>query len=350
MKLKNLIIALLLISTIIVFIIARHKDAQPYSEPFSVSFPTMSTVAEAIFYNVDDDTANFAISKVREKFELIENTCNIFNPESEISRLNNSAFEKPFKCSPLLWAILKKSREYYDLTDGAFDISTGPLMELWGFYRKQNKLPDEDKIEEVKKIVGLNKAIFNEAEQSVKFTVPGMRLDLGGIAKGFAVDLASEAAKFAGIEAGIINLGGNMYCFEKAPQNKKYYRVGIKNPFSKNDICGTVNILGKAVSTSGNYEKYVLIEGKIFTHIMNPKTCRPVEGMISVTAISRKAADADALSTGIFVQGPEFAKKLHDKIPDTDFFILFDKGNDDTEAIRLGTIWENCRAPSKKFF
>ena len=300
-------------------------------------------ILEIKFYNngeLEQQALKAAYAKVAE----VDTTCNIYNSESEISRLNSTAFTKPFACSDLLWDVLIKAKKFYELSDGAFDISAGPLMKLWGFHRKRKTLPTQTEIEQAKKVVGLDKVLFNEQNKSVKFTVDDIQLDLGGIAKGYAVDLAAEAAKKYGIKSGIINLAGNAYCFSEPPPNKKTYVIGIRHPRNKTALCGAVDLLDQSVATSGDYERYVVIDGKKFAHIMNPVTGKPVQEMLAVTVVTPSGATADALSTSIFIKGAKFAKKICQKIPKTSVLIIqTDKTGKETKVVKIGSIWDKCK-------
>ena len=262
--------------------------------------------------------AKMAYNKVAE----VDAACNIYKPESELSRLNKTAADRPFKCSLLLWRILKISKKYYEITNGSFDISAGPLIKLWGIHRKNKILPSKDKLDEVKKLMGLDKVIFNDEDKTVKFTVKGMKLDLGGIAKGYAVQLAAEELKKHGVKTGIINLAGNAYCFPQAPSGQEFYTVGIRDPLVKGSVCGLVQMKNQSIATSGNYERFVEINGRKYTHIMDPATCEPVMDMLSVTVVTPNATDSDALSTSIFIKGEAFAEKICKQIPGTSVLII----------------------------
>jgi len=289
---------------------------------------------------LEQKAAKAAYKKVAE----VDTICNIYNPESEISHLNSTAFEKTFICSDLLWDVLVKSKKYYTLTNGAFDISAAPLMKLWCFHRKRKTMPSQEEIEKVKKYVGLDKVIFNEQNKSIKFTIKGIKLDLGGIAKGFAIDQAADAAKKCGIKSGLINLSGNAYCFPEPPPGKKTYLIGVRHPRNKKALCGAVDLLGESVATSGDYERYVIINGQKFAHIMNPVTGKPVQKMLSVTVVTPLGVTADALSTGIFINGAKFAEKVCRKIPKTSVLIIqTDETGKKTEMIKIGNIWNNCK-------
>jgi thiamine biosynthesis lipoprotein len=304
------------------------------------TFPVMGTIAQYKLYG-EPKIVEQAADKVRDTFFNIEKLCNIFDKNSEISRLNHTAADRPFKCSPLLWSVLMESKSAYELSHGAFDITARPLMQLWGFYRQRgDALPTADELKKVLKNIGMNKVIFDEVAHTVKFTHSGISFDLGGVAKGFAVDQAVKAVKKLGISSGIINLAGNMYCFPKAFPQRQTYRIGIKDPLDKKQLCGYVDLLDCSLATSGDYERYVTIQGKRYTHIMDVRTGKPVTKMLSVTVITPSACVADYLSTSIFINGKAFAKQICEKIPGTQVLIIQDNDNGEPEQIKFGSSWQ----------
>ncbi len=317
---------------------ASHKS----SAPLYRSYPVMGTWAEISLYG-NKKTANLAMDKIQDAINRINNVCSRFNSKSELSKLNATASEKPFKCSELLWDILIKSKYYYELSDGSFDITITPLMKLWGFYRKQNKIPSEQEIQKALTLVGLDKVIFNPIDHSVFFKTTGIQIDLGGIAKGYAVDYAYESIKTCGIKSGVINLGGNIRFFPIPPPGKKYYSAGIRSPFQKDKLMDiTLRLVNRSLATSGDYEKFIILKGKRFTHIINPKTGYPVKDMAAVTIVSNSALFCDALSTSVFINGVKFADMIHNKFPYIDILIV--KGYHDNpktvKTIKIGKIWK----------
>ncbi len=311
-------------------------------------FTVMGTVAQVKFYGKPHDVEK-AANLAQEVFRLVESTCSTFLPESELYKLNQEAFKQPVKCSEMLWQVLLKCREAYKISDGAFDPTVRPLMEVWGFYRKREELPPAPEIAEAMKRVGLDKVVFNDEERTVKFQVEGLGLDLGGIAKGYAVDMAAENVRKLNIKSGIINLGGNIYCFPTPPVNRKFYAVSIRNPLDKEKSCGVIRILNKSVATSGNYERYVTFGGRNYTHIVNPKTGMPVEDMLSVTVLTSRAVDADLLSTSIFAGGLPMADKLYRELPDTQFLVMIRsaEGQEGFDIHKYGDAWDSVNHSGK---
>ena len=307
-----------------------------------MTFHSMSTYVTYRLYLRDKESAAPVFKIVNGSFRDVNAMCNRFDPKSELARLNATAYKEKFKCSPELWELLMKAREMYDLSGGSFDISVGPLTAIWKD-RFRKTLPTDDEIAAAKAKVGLNKVVFYKDEMSVRFTVEGMSLDLGGIAKGAALDLTkkrlegktaiganlSEDATFmewleahfrgkaTDLDCGFINAGGNVITLPEPPPKEEKYTVVIQNPVDpKGEPCARAEMLDESVSTSGNYERYVVIDGKHYTHIVDPVSGRPVENMLSVTVITKHAVDADALSTAIFIKGKDFAVEMQKKYPD----------------------------------
>lgn len=312
------------------------------AEPRHRNFPVMGTFAELKVY-APLDMAEAALDAAAAEIAAVQDACNAYSPDSELSKLNDASSGDAFACRPLLWDVMLESGRFYDLSEGAFDVTAGPLMKLWGFRRHRLELPNPAEIAAAKTRVGLDKVIFDHREETVTKTVPGIEFDLGGIAKGYAVDMAAAAAVANGAESGVINIGGNIKCLPDPPPGKKFYEIGIRDPFNKNGVLGAIKIPGDmAVATSGDYERHVTIGGKRFAHIMNPETGEPVEDSIAVTVVTPAAAAADALSTAVFIKGEDFARRMVELIPGTQIFLI--RHTDDgegVETIAIGDVWSD---------
>lgn len=293
-------------------------------EKHVVSFPVMGTVASLTFYT-DEGTFEKSVREIKKEFDKVSAIANRHVPESEISRLNKEAHKAPFVCSAELWEILTESRLACRLSEGAFDISVSPLMVHWGFYRKRAQLPSPEETAKVKALTGLEKVIFNDSKRTVKFPAQGFALDLGGIAKGYAIELACRKAIECGISRGIIDLGGNLRLLPLPPPGNKFYKIGIRRPDRKNGgvMPEVLKLPGNlAVSSSGDYERFVTIEGKRLGHIMDPETGVPAPGNRAVTAISDRGMRSDWLSTAVYLKGKKLADKLEEKLEHTRFVII----------------------------
>ncbi len=280
----------------------------------SVAFTTMGTVARFEWYATEKVSGEATLA-ANAAFQQVVSACNLRDKTSELSRLNATADKEPFVCSDTLWEILTEARRAYQMSGGAFDVTIKPLMDLWGFYRKRETLPPPDEIAAARRSVGLERVIWNDAKHSVFFPVRGMALDLDGIAKGYALDRAAEAAMRCGVTQGALDLGGNLRLLEPFP-DKKSFSVGIKAPDGsrRTKPCEELaNLAGNVgISTSGNYERFVVYQGKRYGHILDAQTGSPAEYRYSATVVAPDAVTADWMSTTCYLRpdlAPEFRKQ-----------------------------------------
>ncbi|MCM8757827.1 MAG: FAD:protein FMN transferase [Candidatus Omnitrophica bacterium] len=244
-----------------------------------------------------------------EEIKKIESLLSKYDPSSEIYLLNQNA---KAKLSPQTLYVIKKAKEFWEKSEGAFDITVGVLLELWGFDKHSRyRVPTDEEIRQALDYVGLDKVKIDEENRIVEIK-KGMILDLGGIAKGYAVDCAVSKLKEKGINSALINIGGDIYCLGK--KFGKPWRVGIKDPKTKG-IRKIVELEDKAIATSGSYENYFSKDNFIYTHIFDPKKGRPVDSkIISITIVADDCLTADALATATFVLENEKRKTLVEKL------------------------------------
>ena len=300
----------------------RLRGDNARSEAFSV----FNTVGRLTIWSGMEAERDAAIRDVLAEMQALHACFNAYDPESEISRLNASACDKPFACSEMLWNALLAARKAHADTGGAFDATVGPLMRLWGFHGKRDTVPSEAEIETARVKVGMEKVVFDGQAHTVRFTAPGMGIDLGGIAKGYACDVAAGVLARHGISVYLLDLGGNLMLSSKLPRGKDGYAVGIRDPMNPDGILRTVTLHGKAVATSGNYERSRIIDGRRVGHIMDPRTGRPGDFIAGVTAVTPRGVDSDVFSTAVFVGGKPLAERLCKAVPGTAFLIVGAKG------------------------
>lgn len=247
---------------------------------------------------------------VFDEIARVEELLSVYKENSEISRLNR---EGSLKASAETFALMKKAKGFWQASDGAFDVTVGPLSDLWGFNDKNYYFPEDAEIKKALEKTGMEKIVLNDADNVIKFGVAGMKVNLGGIAKGYAVDCAAEKLKKAGIKHCLINAGGDIYCAGK--RLGKPWKVGIQCPRG-DEFCGLIELEDQAVVTSGDYQQYFLKNKKRYSHIFNPKTGYPAQsGAVSVTVVSPDCTTADALATAIFVLGKEKGRELAGRYP-----------------------------------
>jgi len=251
---------------------------------------------------VEITTIPFDEKAVREAFNVIKETNNLmddYKRDSEVYILNRQGENR---VSPFTLEVVKKAINFSKLTGGAFDITCKPLVDLWRRAGKEKRLPSPQEIKEALFLVNYKNIILED--NLIKFKKKGMGIDLGGIAKGYAVDKAIEILRKEGINKALVNAGGDLYALGRGPQDKKW-RIGIQDPRHKGKIVRIIKVEDKAVATSGDYERYFLINGQRHSHIVNPHTGMTVENIpMSVTIIASDTTTADALATGVFVLGP----------------------------------------------
>ncbi|MDD5500640.1 MAG: FAD:protein FMN transferase [Candidatus Omnitrophica bacterium] len=246
----------------------------------------------------------------------IEKLLSKYIPQSEVSRLNRKG---KLKVSAETFFIIRKSKEFWRASGGAFDISVAPLADLWGFTDMHGKIPQEALIKKTLGITGSDKILLHENDNVVEFKLKGMKIDLGAIAKGYAIDLAAEKLRREGIKDCLINAGGQIYAM--GDNSGSPWKVAIRNPRGK-EFSGALELKNKSVATSGDYEQFFLEDGKRYCHIIDPRSGYPVNsGIASVTVVENSALNADALSTAVFVLGEDGGKILKDKFPDSEFYI-----------------------------
>lgn len=240
------------------------------------------------------------------EIERIQGVMSVQIDSTEASKINKNAGISPVKVSLELFSIIKRSIDYSEKYKGIFDITIGPISELWGFSsdKKTEKIPDKKIIDSLIKLVDYKMIQLDPSDTSVYLQKRGMRIDLGGIAKGYAVDRASEIMRNYGMKDFFVNAGGDIYASGTKNRDEKW-SIGIKDPRDENKIIAYFEVSGMAVGTSGDYERFVIIDGKRYHHIFNTKTGYPVMISQSGTALASTAEEAVVLSKVVFITGAE---------------------------------------------
>ena len=308
---------------VVLYIVFVSRPSGPF-EADSGSRPVMGTFGRVVAVSTDKKTVLDCIKAAFEQIHKVDELMSYHDPDSEISSVNQKAFKESVKVSSSTYRVIQKSIEFSRLTDGTFDVTVGPLVDLWRKAADANTAPTEQQLQQVRSKVGYDKLILNEADKSIRFAVEGMRIDLGGIAKGFAIDRAIEAVRKIGGLGAMVDIGGDIRCYGKTPKGQKYWLVGLQNPDleSEKQNLLTLKLTDKAVTTSGNYHRFFIIGGKHYSHIINQKTGGIAEGLSSVTIIADNAADADALATAVSVMGVEKGLQLIENTPNTEAIVI----------------------------
>ena len=295
------------------------------SESYVRDFEVFNTQCRLTLHECAATEGDVIFRELTTEMRTLHDTLNAYDPESELSKLNIRAANEAVKCSDILWEILLAARDGWRDSDGLFDVTVGPLLGLWGFHAKRSTWPTDDEIAAAKAKVGFDKLMLDEAAHTVRFGVSGMKIDFGGIAKGFALSKAIAVVKRHGLKSYLIDLGGNIYCSEKAPNGRNAYNIGVRDPRAEGDNVGVVSMADCCIATSGNYERYRVIAGKKVGHLMDPRTGQPcggAEGIGGVTVVVQNPTLSDVYSTTAFVGGEAVAKRLAEMSPAHPAFIF----------------------------
>lgn len=281
----------------------------------------MDTFVEISCYSSDRETVQQAMQDAFEEIERIEKVFSKFDEKSEVSMVNRLAGFGEVNITREMFEVISRSIYYSKITEGSFDITVAPIIDMWNLARKKGTMPDDEAIIEALRHTGYKNIAIDENNLTVRFLDNGMKIDLGGIVKGYAVDRAKDIILSHGIESGLINIGGNMFAVG-APPGKQSWKIGIQHPRDKKNIIYKIDLKDRAVSTSGDYERFFTLGGMRFSHIINPMDGRPAEGVVSVTVTADSAEEADALSTAVFVMGVEKGLRFIEGLKDMKVFIF----------------------------
>jgi thiamine biosynthesis lipoprotein len=301
---RKLFGAVLPLGIVLLFSCSSRQSMYQKSEPLMDTLVTVTVVADSA------DQAGKAIQSAFSTIGKFGDRINFFSPTSELSDINRNAGVRPVKVSPDTLDIIEKAVSVSEKSGGAFDATVGAETSLWDFHKKIK--PPDEQIRKNLHLVNYRNIIIDKEKSTVFLKEKGMLLDLGGIAKGYAADLAVADLKRNGITAGIVANAGDIRVFGRKPDGSPW-KVGIENPrheSSSDEIIAKVKLVDKAISTSGDYQRYFILDGKRYHHLIDPATGHPAYGCRSVSVIADRGAFTDAFSTAVFVLGPEKGMKL----------------------------------------
>ena len=271
--------------------------------------------------SVDEDLGYINIQEAVGEIRRIEKMISSWDDSSETSLINKNAGIKPVKVSLELFKLIERAKQISEITDGAFDISYSSMDNIWKFDGSMTSMPTRREIAKSVSKVGHEKIILNNKDNTVFLKEAGMKISFGAIGKGYAADKAKELLVSKQVVAGIINAAGDLTTWGTKASGEKWL-IGIANPLSKDKIFSWLPILESSVATSGNYEKYVIINGKKYTHIIDPRSGYPSSGVNSVSVFAKSAELCDALATAIFIMGTNAGLSLINQLGGTEVIIV----------------------------
>lgn len=276
---------------------------------------------------VDKDSlsAEKNIDEVIAEITRIEYLISDWKPTTQISEVNQNAGIKPVKVDREVFELTKRAIKLSEITNGGFDISFAAMDRIWKFDGSMTEMPSANAIKKSIEKVGYKNIILDSTESTIFLKLKGMKIGFGALGEGYATDKCRAMMIAKGVQAGIINGSGDMSTWGKQP-NGKDWKIGITNPFKPEKILAAIPLKEGAVTTSGSYEKFVVFNGKRYSHIINPATGYPATGLCSVTVFGPNAETANGLSTSMMVLGQKEGLLLLQKFPDYSCVLITDKG------------------------
>lgn len=325
MNKKKLPVILIIVIVILfsLFMIITNKKEDKYSS----TYYNLGTINEITLYDITKKDGDRILKECEAILKDIDNKMSSQITSSEISKINNKAGDAYVKVSSDTYYVIKESINFSSLSNDTFDISVGPIIDLWAIGTENAKIPTEKEIKDKLSLVNYKDILLDDDNNSVKLAKKNMKIDLGGIAKGYAADKIYEYLKEEKLERALINLGGNIYVLGNK-ENNQPFSIGIQDPTKpRGNSIGNVKVSNKSVVTSGIYERYLEKNNKIYHHMLDPHTGYPFDNNLSsVTIVSDKSIICDALSTTTFGLGVENGLKLVESLDGVDaIFITKDK-------------------------
>ena len=285
----------------------------------------LGTVVEITILSPDESKARRGMDVAFQEISRIEELMSSYRPGSQVSQINRDAHPHRVRVSPEVFALLKHARSLSELTQGAFDITFAPLWQLWGRCAKEMRLPSPEELQQAKALVDYRKLRLWEETQEVGLDLAGMQVNLGGIAKGYALARAAEVMQQEGLDNFLVNVGGDI-CAQGKGKEGKGWRVGIRHPRREGDFIGILRLRDIFVLTSGDYERYFEIKGERYHHILDCRSGYPASGCSQVTILTRKLGREYLPSIVFCLLGPKRGLGLLQGCPDLAGLIVSPEG------------------------
>ncbi len=269
---------------------------------FQVVFPG-STQPGAV------DAADAALDLV----DKLEQQLTVYRSDSELAEINREARHHPVRVEPRLYGLLSLCRRWHVLSEGAFDITAGPLVKLWGFFQRQGRVPAENELQAVMRAVGSQQLLLSDVDQTVAFASPAMEINLGSVGKGYALDRCAEEMESAGVANYVMHGGQSSILARGSPGNSSDpagWTIAIRHPMRPERRLAELTLRNRALGTSGSGQQFFYHRGRRMGHVLDPRTGRPADKALSTTVVAPTGAQADALATAFLVLGPETTRTV----------------------------------------
>jgi thiamine biosynthesis lipoprotein len=302
----------------------REPEAESYL--LEVARPAMAVEFQVLLNAGEFGHAPESAVAALDLVERLEAQLTVYRDTSEVSRINQTAYEQSVVVEPRLFEVFQLAQRLASETAGAYDMTSGPLSKVWGFYRRQGRMPGDEEIAAALARCGFQKLLLDEAARTIRFQVPGMELNLGGIGKGHALDRMSELLTADDVKSFLLHGGHSSVLARGSRAGSSGWTVGLAHPLRSGERLAEFRLHNEALGTSGSGTQFFHHQGRRYGHILDPRSGRPAEGILSSTVIAPTAAEADALSTAFYVGGMELAKAYCETHPEISAVLVTQSG------------------------
>ena len=303
---------------------------------YCANHPAMATEFSLYVYADSREEVDAIVKPVFAEIDRVEHLLSNYRESSELSRINREAANAEVTTDPETFRFLQTCFEWSARSAGAFDITVGKLMKTWGFFNAKGAVPSEGELAKARTQLGWRNVQLDSERRTVRFRSPGVELDPGGIGKGYAIDRAVKILCARGVSPALLSAGSSTIYALGAPAGEPGWKIRVPAPGQKGRIASTVVLRDASLSTANYSEKYFIHEGHLYGAIMDPRTLRPVEGVLQVTTISPSATDSDALSNALFILGAEDRAPLLDQRPGESALVILE---DQAAGLYKATRW-----------
>jgi FAD:protein FMN transferase len=308
---------------------------------------SMACVYDIAVYGDAPSDVPAVLEKALDEVDRIDRLMSHYKPQSPLSQLNRAAASSAVVVESELFDFIARSLDYSVESDGAFDITVGPLMRAWGFFKGDGRVPTDVELSGAQRRVGYRHVVIDRSARTIRFDIPGVELDLGGIAKGYAVDRVVALLQRHGITAALVSAGGSTVYALGHPPDRRSWDVKIQDPLEPGRVAFSVGLTDRALSMAGRSAKSFEANGVLYSHIMDPRTGRPVQGILSVAVTSATGTECDALDDALFVMGVQASRRYLKRFAGAEAWFWLPNGTGGARVVRMkGAL----RAPSTKAY
>jgi thiamine biosynthesis lipoprotein len=311
------------------------SGAAPGLQKIEASRMSMGCLYSIAAYAERPDAIGGALQRALDEVDRIDRLMSHYRDDSPLSRINRDAARGPVPVGRELFDFVRLALRYSRESDGAFDVTVGPLMKAWGFFRGEGKLPGAAELARARSVTGFRHVHLNEHDRTIRFDREGVEIDLGGIAKGYAVDRAVDVLRRAGVSSALVSACGSTIYGLGAPPDRPHWTVDIQDPLDVRKVAFTVPLSDRALSVSGTSEKFFEVNGVRYSHIMDPRTGKPVRDVLGVVVQAPDGTAGDAIDNVLFVQGADRARAFVRGHRDVDAILLVPNGSGGWTRVNL---------------